>query len=597
MIRFERIFRGSGEDLRVKLIDAFETLNLPIPDDAPNLNVFLACGFTPLHLQTFLAARLRVRMPRRRVRISTGLFGDLTGNIARMDPSNVHALAVAIEWADLDPRLGVRSLGGWRPATLLDIVASAAQSAARLQQGLMRISRLVPTAISMPSLPLPPLFPTQPAQSCFYELQLHQTVMSLAASLCQQPGIRLVNAQLLDETSPPAMRFDVKSEVTTGFPYSLQHSSALTEIFASLIDDRPHKKGMITDLDDTLWAGILGEDGVSGISWQLERGTQMHGLYQQFVASLAGAGVLIAVASKSDPTVVEKAFDRSDLLVSRTDIFPFEVHWSRKSESVRRILDAWNVNADSVVFIDDSPMEVAEVQAMFPEVECIVFPKGDYQSILDLMKYLRGVFGKAILTEEDALRLGSIRNSMAWKASVQPASGSSDEFLRTAEASLIFGLTRECRDDRAFELVNKTNQFNLNGKRYTETEWRSFQADSTSLSLIVSYKDKYGPLGKIAVILGRQHGRRLLVETWVMSCRAFSRRIEHQCLKYLFETLGVDEIAFDYKATPRNSPLQEFLAELLGESPAPGVTLSRKQFFGGVPTLFHRVERTINVSS
>jgi FkbH-like protein len=115
--------------------------------------------------------------------------------------------------------------------------------------------------------------------------------------------------------------------------------------------------------------------------------------------------VLIGVASKNDPALVECAFDRSDLLISRSDIFLFEVHWSRKSESVKRILGTWNVAADSVVFIDDSPMEVAEVKAALPEVECIVFPKSDYQGILGLLKYLRGVFGKPFLTEDDTVRL------------------------------------------------------------------------------------------------------------------------------------------------------------------------------------------------
>jgi len=113
--------------------------------------------------------------------------------------------------------------------------------------------------------------------------------------------------------------------------------------------------------------------------------------------------------------------------------------------------------------------------------------------------------------------------------------------------------------------------------------------------LTVSYKDKYGPLGTIAVVLGSTHGRKLCLHTWVMSCRAFSRRIEHQCLKYLFDTFGADQIALEYQATPRNGPVQEFFAQLLGNPPAPGINLSKAQFRAGVPALFHRVEETINV--
>jgi FkbH-like protein len=579
----------------MKLIDALEILKQPIADDASLLKVYLACGFTPLHLQTFLAAHLQSRLPHRLVGIDTGLFGDLAGNIERLEPSGVYALAVVVEWEDLDPRLGIRRLGGWRPSSFPDIAESAEQVAARLQRVLLKIAQLIPTVVCMPTLPLPPLFWTPSDRAASFELHLHQTVASLAASLSEQPGIHIANAQLLGEVSPPGQRFDLKSDVITGFPYSLQHASALAELLSRLIEIRTPKKGLITDLDDTLWAGTLGEDGIDGISWHMEHHTHIYGLYQQFVASLAGAGVLIGVASKNDPALVEQAFDRNDLLISKSDIFPLEIHWSRKSESVKRILDTWNVGADSVVFIDDSPMEVAEVKAAFPEVECIVFPKSDYQGILNLLKHLREVFGKSFLTEDDALRLGSIRNASAWRDSIQSAASSSDDFLRAAEAYLAFNLIRESGDARAFELVNKTNQFNLNGKRFSESEWRSFSSDPTTFVLAVSYKDKYGSLGTIAVILGRTEGRKLFVHAWVMSCRAFSRRIEHQCLKHLFKTLGVDEIVFDYQATPRNGPLQEFFAQLLGIPPVPGLNLSKKQFASSVPALYHHVEGTISV--
>lgn len=579
----------------MKLIEALEILKQPIPTDAPDLKIYMACGFVPLHLRTFLAAHLQIRFPQQRVSIDTGIFGDLTGNIERMKPSGVHRLVVVVEWADLDPRLGMRRLGGWHPSKLSDIAECAERVTTRMQQFLLKVSRLVPTVVCMPTLPLPPLSWTQPDRASSFEFNLHQTVTSFAAALLEEPNIEIVNAQLLGETSPPSQRFDLKCDVIAGFPYSLPHANALGELFSRIIDTPPRKKGLITDLDDTLWSGILGEDGLSGISWHMESQTHIHGLYQQFVASLAGAGVLIGVASKNDRALVEQAFNRSDLLISRSDVFPLEVHWSRKPESVKRILDTWNVAADSVVFIDDSPMEVAEVKAAFPELECIVFPKGDYPGILDLMKHLRSVFGKSILTEDDALRLSSIRTAKTWQDKIHSPACSSEDFLRTAESSIVFSLTREIKDPRAFELVNKTNQFNLNGKRFSESEWQRFCNDPTSLLITASYKDKYGPLGKITVIMGRICGRKLYVHAWVMSCRAFSRRIEHQCLKYLFDSLEIDEIWFDYAGTSRNAPLHEFFAQLLGIPPVADINLSRKQLESSIPALFHHVEGTINV--
>ena len=384
--------------------------------------------------------------------------------------------------------------------------------------------------------------------------------------------------------------------IAADFPYTLPHASALAGLLAGLIVTKPAKKGLITDLDDTLWGGILGEDGVSGISWQLDRRTHMHGLYQQFLASLAGAGVLIGVASKNDPALVRQAFDRTDLILSKTDIFPFEVHWSRKSESVKRILETWNVGADSVVFVDDSPMETAEVKAAFPELECILFPKDDYQGIWDLLKALRGLFGKPTLTEDDSLRLGSIRNAAAWRESTPSVASSADDFLSAAEASVTFSLERKRGDARAFELVNKTNQFNLNGRRLTESECLDFFSDAAAFLLSVSYEDKYGPLGTIAVLMGKIDGPRIQVNTWVMSCRAFSRRIEHQCLRYLLEDLGADTIVFDYQPTSRNGPLGEFFATLLGWSPlANEVCISRDLFAKNAPKLPHRITKAVHV--
>jgi FkbH-like protein len=573
----------------VKLIDALEVLKCSVVGDAPVSKVYLACGFTPLHLQTFLAAELRLRFPRHRVLIDTGLFGDLIGNIQRLESSGIDALTVVVEWEDLDSRLGVRRLGGWRPSKLSEIAECAEQAATSLRRVIREVSRFVPTFVCMPTLPLPPLFWTPPDRAAFLELRLHQTIASFATSLSEH-GIYVANAQLLSEVSPKGQRFDLKSDVITGFPYSLAHASALAGLLAGLIDNQPRKKGLITDLDDTLWAGILGEDGVNGISWHLERGTHMHGLYQQFTASLAGAGVLVGVASKNDPALVQQAFRRSDLLISRSDIFPFEVHWSCKSKSVKRILDTWNVGPDSVVFIDDSPLEVAEVKAAFPELECIVFPKSDYQGIWDLLKDLRGSFGKALLTEEDALRLHSIRNASTWRDSIPSAVYSSDDFLKAAEASMSFSVTRESGDARAFELVNKTNQFNLNGKRLSESEWLSFFRDPTAFLLAVSYEDKYGSLGKIAVLMGSSKDRQIRVHTWVMSCRAFSRRVEHQCLRYLFEDLGADTIIFDFQQTPRNGPIQQFFAALLESQPAKGLCLSRELFSKNVPPLFHHIK-------
>jgi FkbH-like protein len=361
-----------------------------------------------------------------------------------------------------------------------------------------------------------------------------------------------------------------------------------------LVRNPEPKKGLITDLDDTLWSGILGEDGIHGISWHLEQQTHTHGMYQQFIASLASAGVLTAVASKNDPALVEQAFAREDLLVGKDSLYPIDAHWGPKSESVRRILKTWNIGADSVIFIDDSPMELAEVKAAFPEMECLDFPKSDPQAFWRLLRRLRDLFGKPIVSEEDSIRLQSIRAAAALTGSSNGESNSLNTFLQDAQATVVFTLGKQKDDHRAFELINKTNQFNLNGKRLNETSWAAYLDDPASFLMTVSYQDKYGPLGKIAVMLGRVQGTIAKINYWVMSCRAFSRRIEQQCLNWLFNELDLQEIYFDYQQTERNRPIQDFLSSIAATPLDSNAPISRARFLQKCPSLFHQIKATVN---
>jgi FkbH-like protein len=266
-----------------------------------------------------------------------------------------------------------------------------------------------------------------------------------------------------------------------------------------------------------------------------------------------------------------------------------DVSWGSKARAVSRILSNWNIGPDSVVFIDDSAFELAEVKAAYPEIECIHFPHGDPTGIYELVLRLRDLFGKERISEEDQLRLESIRNSSAMRENQEDAEGFSDSLLEHAEAEITINLQKDPDDTRAFELINKTNQFNLNGKRFTEAVWRKYLQEQDTFLLTASYRDKFGALGKIAVIAGHVDHAGAQVDTWVMSCRAFARRIEHQCLKTLFEKLRTDRITFDYAATPRNAPMARFFTEFLDESPASTIAISRDGFEKKCPRLFHRV--------
>jgi FkbH-like protein len=568
------------------LIEALKILQAPVRQDAAPFDIFLACGFTPLHLKTLLEAHLRQLLPDRRIGVNTGLYGDLAGSIERIGPAAASAAVVIMEWEDLDPRLGRRRLASWGPESAGDVIESVKSQFGRIQGGLARVETRV--ALCLPTLPIPPLAHTPTWHASSLELELRRLIAEFAYWTVTKPNIRIVSPQQLDSESHAAARYDINADIVSGFPYTLPHAAAVARSIALLLVEPAPKKGLITDLDNTLWSGIVGEAGAANVSWDLDHGSHVHAMYQQLMGAFAMEGVLVGIASKNDPSIVAEVLRRSDLLIASERIWPVEVQWGPKSDSVSRILRAWNISADSVVFVDDSPMELAEVQAAHPDLECILFPPDDYKAACDLFGRLRDLFGKPALRDEDALRLSSLRSAAQSEEERKSAGYTPDTFLEAANARIgvSFALPPE---PRALELINKTNQFNLNGKRFTESEWSAFVAQPSALVLVADYHDRYGPLGKIAVLAGQLEGKRLTMGVWVMSCRAFSRRIEHRCLEQLFSRFKLDEIVFDYADTPRNGPTREFFTELLGHAPHPEFRLGRETFFARCPSLFSDV--------
>src|SRR5262249_15594987 len=228
-------------------------------------------------------------------------------------------------------------------------------------------SRL-PVAVSLPTLPLPPVFPTLGNELNRIQAELWQMLFGFAAS---------TPAAMLHPEGQGQGRHDLRAELMNGFPYSFAAADAMASRLVALVLPCDPKKGLITDLDETLWSGVLGDDGPEGISWDLDHKTQFHALYQQLLKMLAEAGVLIGVASKNDPDLVSRALVRSDLAISPKHMFPVEANWRPKAESIERILQSWNVGADSLVFVDDNRLELEQVRAAFPGIECVEFRMND----------------------------------------------------------------------------------------------------------------------------------------------------------------------------------------------------------------------------
>jgi FkbH-like protein len=566
----------------MRITDALRVIH-NAPQDARPFLVTLACGFTPLHLQTFLTAHLQQALPERLVIVKPGTYGSLVTTLEEAREKEIANLALVIEWMDLDPRLGSRARFLFTSGVLADIVATAEKSLERLLFLLKQLSAIAPIALSTPTLPLPSMFHCGGWQISETESHLESLITKFTREIIDE-GILVVRQSYLSEDLPQNQRHDLKSELLLDLPYTQKHAGSLALALSRLLCPPVCKKGLITDLDGTLWSGLVGEDGHEGVRWDLDSQSGLHALYQRSIASFADRGILIGVASKNDASVATKVFERSDFILGREWAFPLEIHWDAKSTSVARILRTWNISADSVVFVDDSPMELAEVQSAHPGIECVQFPHKDYIAGYAMLKQLRDLFGKQKLTAEDGLRANSIR-----QANDRKIIGHSDpeSFLRQADPIVRFSFD-DSRDSRALELVNKTNQFNLNGVRYAESDWKKELSKPDNRLVVASYEDRFGILGKIAVLLGTLHNDTLRVRTWVMSCRAFSRRIEHLILKTCFEHFHVCQIEFDFKSTEKNSPLKNFLEEVT-RGCQPSEPLSRSEFMNLCPPLYHKV--------
>jgi FkbH-like protein len=550
--------------------------------------VLLASGSTPLHLKTLMHAHLQQALPDRSVEIDTGLFGNLPETLEGAVNQNRHGAVVVIEWSDLDPRLGYREAQAWGHKVSGSIVDTCRNALDRLAESLEAIPPTIKVAVSMPTLRLVPAFSVPAWGAGVHELALEELLAAFASRVGRASHRSVLNARWLGEHSPQSARHDAEADLRFGFPYTVPHAGALAEGLTRLVLPRTPKKGLITDLDDTLWHGLVGESGPDEISWDLATNQQLHGLYQALLQALADSGVLIAIASKNDREVVNQALQRSDLRVSPAAIFPLEVHWEPKSISVARILEVWNISADAVVFVDDSPLEIAEVTAAHPGIECIQFPQRDNATGVKLLEHLRDRFARSEVSYEDSIRLQSIRSAAALRTEGKEVADS-ESVLASLDATIEIEFGGGAEDRRAFELVNKTNQFNLNGRRFQLADWSAALERPGAWLAVVSYQDRFGALGKIAVLQGRALESWLHIDTWVMSCRSFSRRIEYAVLAELLRRYTPSEILLNVAITSKNGPLTSFVKSLTGAEPTSQCAITRERFDAACPRLYHRV--------
>ena len=516
-------------------------------------DIFLCTSFTASHLTTLLAA-YHLREHSTAAAVQVGGYGDLADNLARGLTSGADVVLALVEWQDLDPRLGRREAVSSELPAPDDLVRTAQLRAARIVEVVQSSQRAVRVVVQLPTLALPPEVADSMLRIGHLEARLEKVAADLAVDLTQVP-----HCVVVPRTRAPE-GYDARADALTGHVYTPTQASRLSQALMRVVAPPSPKKGVITDLDDTLWRGIVGDDGAEAVHWDLDNGSHPHAQYQRLLRALAARGVLVAIASKNDVDTAEAALARDDILLPPDAYFPVVASWGPKSASVSQILRTWNISAEDVVFVDDSATEIAEVSSVHPGITSIEFPTRDAAAVSRVLYELNERFASEIRTEEDLLRLRSIKSS-AHMDRASEALPDEIGFLRDLAGVVTMDPGQGWESDRALTLVNKTNQFNLAARRYSANEWQAANTRDDAVHITVEYEDRFGRLGTISVLTGVLGVDALRVDTWVMSCRAFARAIEHHVLGWIFDHLRPASILVSYERTPRNAPMHEFLEQ------------------------------------
>jgi FkbH-like protein len=386
--------------------------------------------------------------------------------------------------------------------------------------------------------PLLPIFPNDQAQANF-EAELSELVRTAGACIL-----------------PPEL-FSLGSYFATGAAVNGAHASEVAEIIENFREARPPGscKVLVTDLDNVVWSGVVAEDGEEGISAHPDGVGYMHYVYQSYLLALKNRGILIAVVSRNDLEIAVKPFKTETMPLKEEDFIAFIASYNAKSAQIKALAKQLNLGLEAFVFIDDNPVEIAEVSTALPEVICLQFPKSSDQ-IPALFSDISRLVRRDEITDEDRNR--SELYQRRFKAMAPENSGGADlhEFLRSLNMTLEINEKNEDNFERAAQLINKTNQFNLNGKRFTTTEIGKFLSVGGRL-ITGTLSDRTGNHGEIICCLIDDKN---WINSWVMSCRVFERRLEYAFLQWLAENTG-PQLTLMHVPTDRNLPIQKFLED------------------------------------
>lgn len=324
------------------------------------------------------------------------------------------------------------------------------------------------------------------------------------------------------------------------------------------------RKCLVLDLDNTLWGGVVGDDGMQGLV--LGQGDAVGEAFvavQQAARWLHSRGVLLAVCSKNDDAVARAAFrDHPDMLLGLDHIAVFQCNWHDKATNLRAIAATLSIGTDSLVFLDDNPAERALVRAELPEVAVPELPAdpADYPGVL----LAAGYFETLGFTAEDRERAG-LYAANARRAVLAASCVDMNAYLESLDMTIHFAPFDAVGRARIAQLVNRSNQFNLTTRRHDEAAIAAFESRADAFTLQIRLADRFGDSGMIGVVICTAEGTDWVIDTWLMSCRVLNRRVEEAVLDVLVTSgraRGLERLVGLYRPTDRNGMVRDHYARL-----------------------------------
>lgn len=323
-----------------------------------------------------------------------------------------------------------------------------------------------------------------------------------------------------------------------------------------------NKKGLVLDLDNTLWGGVVGDDGVENIEIGQETAeAEAYTEFQEYLKAHTQLGVLLNVNSKNDESNALAGLNHVDGVLKPDDFIVIKANWEPKSHNMAAIASELNLGVDSLVFVDDNPAERANVTGEFPMVSAPEMKEvWHYMDVLD-----RSGFFEAVNISSDDLKKVGMYKENAKRAALKTQFSSYDDYLKSLEMAGTIGHFVPLYMARIAQLTNKSNQFNLTTRRYTQAEIEEVAADEKYVTLYGKLEDKFGDNGVVSVVIGMQEKDILKIDLWIMSCRVLKRDMEFAMMDALVQRcqeLGVKEILGYYYPTAKNSMVKEFYGTL-----------------------------------